>query len=174
MDAPRYSSGERGGKWNERRDKRETKPCHGSIRRRRTADRIQRSGETAPLVLASLIGKPDRFSSLQSKFVEACRKTRFSLAHSRNRMNKGFGTVDCLWDHPRIPVPTPMAPADRSVASAASVRSDLALDFVLLGASVPPKKQNGGLLERKGLLATAASRHFVSSPPDWPPSLNAL
>ena len=57
-----------------------------------------------------------------------------------------------------------MAPADRSVASAASVRSDLALDFVLLGASVPPKKQNGGLLERKGLLATAASLHFVSSP----------
>jgi hypothetical protein len=47
-------------------------------------------------------------------------------------------------------------------------------DFIFLSASVAPKKQNGGLLERKGLLATAASRHFVSSPPDWPPSLNAL
>jgi hypothetical protein len=29
------------------------------------------------------------------------------LAHSRNRMNKGFGPVDCLWEHLRIPAPTP-------------------------------------------------------------------
>jgi hypothetical protein len=31
-----------------------------------------------------------------------------------------------------------MAPADRSVASAASVLSSLAFDFVFLGVSVPP------------------------------------
>ena len=37
-------------------------------------------------------------------------------------------------------------------------------DFVLLRASVSPKKQNGGLLETKDFLAARPNLHFVSSP----------
>src|ERR1035441_3153020 len=55
MDGPRHSAGERGRTKDERRDKRETKPCRGSSRRRHPAEGIQRSGETAPLVIARLI-----------------------------------------------------------------------------------------------------------------------
>ena len=78
------------------------------------------------------------FFSVKQACKNLQRKQDYFPPHSRKRMNKGFGPIDCLWEHLRIPVPTPHgAPAGRSVASATSVLSGLAFDFDFLSVSVP-------------------------------------